>query len=190
MLIKTIFAGAGGQGVLSMGYCFAYTAMMEDLHVTYMPSYGAEVRGGTANCTVVVSDEDIASPIASSPDNLVILNNPSLTRFHNLGRPGANYIINTTLVSARLQRDDAASIELPATEIAENLGDMRNTNMVLLGAFINVTGLVSMRTTFECVEAIFAKKNRKIIDATHAALQAGYDFAAAHHKAKAQKGKG
>jgi 2-oxoglutarate ferredoxin oxidoreductase subunit gamma len=171
-----------------MGYLYAYSAMTEDLQVTYMPSYGAEVRGGTANCTIVVSDEEIASPIASSPDNLVILNNPSLTRFQNFGRPGGNYIINTTLVHGKLMRDDVAAIELPASEIAENLGDLRNTNMILLGAFIAVTEIVSMRTMFECIETVFARKNRKVIDANRVAFQAGYDYVS-ERKPKTQKAK-
>ena len=175
MLVKTIFAGAGGQGVLSMGYCLAYAAMEEDRYVTYMPAYGAEVRGGTANCTIVVSNEEIASPIASSPDNLVILNNPSLLRFHNMGKPGGAYLINSTLVQNPLTRDDVTRIEMPAGALADELGGMRNTNMILLGAFIGMTNLVSLQTMNECIEAIFAKKNRKVIDISQRALKTGYD---------------
>jgi 2-oxoglutarate ferredoxin oxidoreductase subunit gamma len=179
MLIKTLFAGAGGQGVLSMGYCLAYAAMQEDLHVTYMPAYGAEVRGGTANCTVVVSDEDIASPIASSPDNIVILNNPSLVRFTNFGRPGGSYLINSSLVNGKLKRSDVTSLYMPASELAEKSGSLRNANMMLLGAFIAMSGVVTMDTMQAAIADIFAKKNKKVIDINQQAVQSGYDWAAA-----------
>jgi 2-oxoglutarate ferredoxin oxidoreductase subunit gamma len=187
MLVKTIFAGAGGQGVLSMAYCLAYAAMEEDRHVTYMPAYGAEVRGGTANCTIVVSNEEIASPIASEPDNLVILNNPSLLRFQNMGRPGGTYLINTTLVNHKLARKDVDVYEIPAGKIAEDNGGVRNTNMVLLGAFIAITKIVSLRTMNECIAAIFAKKNKKVIDINQQAVKAGYDYITNNYGAAKKK---
>ena len=176
MLVKTLFAGAGGQGVLSMGYCLAYAGMEQDLHVTYMPAYGAEVRGGTANCTVVISSEEIASPIASSPDNIVILNHPSLVRFQNFGRPGGNYLINTSLVNSKLKRTDVNAVYMPASEIAEKSGSLRNTNMILLGALVALTDIVPMSGMLDCIASIFAKKNKKVIDINQEAVQAGYDY--------------
>lgn len=176
MQTKTVMAGAGGQGVLSMGYCLAYAAMEEERHVTYMPAYGAEVRGGTANCTVVVSTEEIASPIASSPDNVVILNTPSLLRFENAGRSGGLYIINTTLVTRPFTRADVKVIEIPASDLAEATGGIRMTNMVLLGALIGATELVSLRTMNECVETIFGAKKKSAVETNRQALAAGYKF--------------
>jgi len=176
MQTKTVLAGAGGQGVLSMGYCLAYAGMEEDLNVTYMPSYGAEVRGGTANCTVVISTDEIASPIASSPDNVVILNGPSLTRFHNAGRAGAIYIINTTLVTKKMTRTDIKLVEIPAGEIAEGIGGVRMTNMVLLGALVAKAQPVSLKTMLEVIETIFRTKNQKVIEVNQTAVKAGFDF--------------
>jgi 2-oxoglutarate ferredoxin oxidoreductase subunit gamma len=186
MLIKTLFAGAGGQGVLSMGFCLAYAGMEEDLHVTYMPAYGAEVRGGTANCTIVVSDEEIASPIASSPDNIVILNNPSLLRFQNAGRANGTYLINSSLVNGRLKRTDVTALYMPASEMAEKSGSLRNTNMMLLGAFVATSKVVPMDTMLSAIADIFAKKNKKVIDINQQALQAGYDWAAKELAGKAK----
>lgn len=181
MQTKTILAGAGGQGVLSMGYCLAYAGMEEDRNVTYMPAYGAEVRGGTANCTVVISTDEIASPIASSPDNIVILNNPSLIRFRNTGRSGGLYIINTTLVTNKLGRTDVKVIEIPAGKIAEDTGGVRMTNMVLLGALIAKTGIVSMRTMNEVIQTIFGAKKKSAVETNIKSLQAGHDFAKLKH---------
>ena len=125
MLIKTIFAGFGGQGILLMGYALAYAAMKEDKHVTYLPSYGAEVRGGTANCTVCIGDEEIASPIASSPNFLVIMNAPSMDRFQNRLRKGGICLVNASLVNKESSRNDIEVCGVPAVDIAEALGDIR-----------------------------------------------------------------
>ena len=106
MQIKTIFAGFGGQGVLMMGYSFAQAAMFEGFHVTYLPSYGVEVRGGTANCTVAVSNEEIASPVASQPDYLVVMNNPSLMSFQTRIAPGGAFFLNSSIITGRPNRSD------------------------------------------------------------------------------------
>ena len=112
MLIKTIFAGFGGQGVLSMGLSLAQAAMREGKHVTYLPAYGAEVRGGTANCTVAISDEEIASPVASSPEFVVAMNQPSMVRFQHRLQSGGMLLLNSSLIDAQVMRGDI--------EVAEN----------------------------------------------------------------------
>ena len=122
MLDKIVFAGFGGQGVLLAGYALSYAAMSEGKYVTYLPSYGAEQRGGTANCTISISDEEIASPVASAPDCAVIMNQPSLIRFRNQVAPAGKLLLNTTLVSGRVERDDVKVFLIPATKIAEDLG--------------------------------------------------------------------
>ena len=114
MITKTIFAGFGGQGVLMMGYVFAVAAMRDGLHVTYLPSYGAEVRGGTANCTVVVSDEEIASPVASSPDFAVVMNNPSLIKYQGMMKSGSIMFLNSNLIDSSPTRDDIEVVGIPA----------------------------------------------------------------------------
>src|SRR5512134_1176422 len=106
MLVKTVFAGFGGQGVLSMGLNLAQAAMLEGKYVTYLPSYGVEVRGGTANCTVAVSNEEIASPVASQPDYLVVMNNPSLLTFQTRIAPGGAFFLNSSIITGRPNRSD------------------------------------------------------------------------------------
>jgi len=158
MISKAIFAGFGGQGILMMGYLLAYAAMREDRCVTYLPAYGAEVRGGTANCTVSIGDEDIASPIASTPDYLVLMNAPSLDRFQNSLRKGGGCLLNTSLIHQKATRQDIQVYEVPASEMAEELGDIRAANMVMLGALLKVAELVSPDALLASVERTFGKK--------------------------------
>lgn len=174
MLIKTVFAGFGGQGVLSMGLNLAQAAMMEGKHVTYLPSYGAEVRGGTANCTVVISDEEIASPVASSPEFVVAMNKPSLVRFQNQIQSGGVLLVNSTLVDAELSRGDVDVVKVPAGEIADELDSPKSANMVMLGAFIKKSNLVSISTVIEELKNTL-KKKEKLIAINEKALMAGYN---------------
>jgi len=175
MLIKTIFAGFGGQGVLSMGLNLAQAAMLEAKNVTYLPSYGAEVRGGTANCTVAISDEEIASPVASSPDFVVAMNQPSLVRFQNQIQSGGLFFINSSLIEAEISRGDIDIVEVPASSIAEKLGSPRSANMVMLGAFTKKSNLVSLSSVIEALRNTL-KNKQKLIAVNKKALMAGYDL--------------
>ena len=175
MLIKTVFAGFGGQGVLSMGLNLAQAAMMEGKNVTYLPSYGAEVRGGTANCTVAISDEEIASPVASAPEFVVAMNKPSLVRFQNQIQSGGVLLINSTLIDAELSRGDIDVVKVPAGEIADELGSPKSANMVMLGAFIKKSNLVSINTVIEELKNTL-KKKEKLIAINEKALMAGYNL--------------
>jgi len=175
MLIKTIFAGFGGQGVLSMGLNLAQAAMLEGKHVTYLPSYGAEVRGGTANCTVAISDEEIASPVASSPEFIVAMNQPSLIRFQNQIQSGGLFFINSSLVEAESSRGDVDIINVPANRIAEELGNPRSANIVTLGVFIKKSNIVSLSSMIEGLKDAF-KNKQKLIAINKKALMAGYDL--------------
>jgi 2-oxoglutarate ferredoxin oxidoreductase subunit gamma len=175
MLIKSFFAGFGGQGVLMMGYALAYAGMMEDKNVTYLPAYGAEVRGGTAHCTVAISDEEIASPVASAPEFVVVMNSPSMIKFQNTVQSGGALFINSTLVEQRPIRGDIEVFETPATAIAESLGNIRTANMVMLGAFVKQSKLVSIDTLLNNLGDIFGAKKKKLIDINITALKAGYD---------------
>lgn len=174
MLTKIIFAGFGGQGVLLMGYAFSYAIMMDGKFVTFLPSYGAEVRGGTANCTVVISDEEIASPVASSPDIVVALNTPSLLRFQNQVKDGGVFFINTGLTQERPKRPDVKYYEIPATEIAEKLGNVKITNMVMLGAFLKKTKLVPVETLIKSLKDILPPHQHKFIPLNEKAIIEGY----------------
>jgi 2-oxoglutarate ferredoxin oxidoreductase subunit gamma len=143
--------------------------------VTYLPSYGAEVRGGTANCTVAVSDEDIASPVASSPEFIVVMNKPSLFRFQNLLESGGVLFINSSLVDAETTRGDIEVIRVPANTIAEELGSPKAANMVMLGAFIKKSNLVSLETVIEELKNVLGKK-KSLIEINTKALKTGYDL--------------
>ncbi len=175
MLIKTIFAGFGGQGVLSMGLNLAQAAMLEGKYLTYLPAYGAEVRGGTANCTVAVSDEEIASPVASSPEFIVAMNQPSLIRFQNQIESGGLFFINSSLIEAEIPRGDIDIVKVPANSIAEELGSPRSANMVMLGAFTKKSNLVSLSTVIEALKDTL-KNKQKLIAINKKALQAGYNL--------------
>ncbi len=175
MLIKTIFAGFGGQGVLSMGLSLAQAAMREDLNVTYLPAYGAEVRGGTANCTVAVSDEEIASPVASAPEFVVAMNQPSMVYFQHQLQSGGVFFLNSSLIDAEATRGDIEIIKLPANTIAEQMGNARSANMIMLGALIKKSNLVKLDTLFEVLKETFGKKE-KLIAINKEALLAGYNL--------------
>jgi len=175
VLIKCFFAGFGGQGVLSMGYFLAYAAMKEGKEVTYLPAYGAEVRGGTAHCTVGISDEEIASPVASEPEYVVAMNQPSAKKFQNFISSGGMMFINSTLVSEAPQRGDIEIVEVPASGIAEELKNLQASNLVMLGAFVKKTGLVGLKSLELAVEDAFSAK-KKLIPANLAAVRSGYDY--------------
>jgi len=175
MLVKSFFAGFGGQGVLSMGLVLAHSAMREGKHVTYLPVYGAEVRGGTAHCTVAIADEEIASPVASEPEYLVTMNQPSVNKFQNSICSGGTMFINTTLVAELPSRGDIELVEVPATALAEEMENIGSTNFVMLGAFIKATGLVELETVKTSLEQFFAAK-KKLIPGALAALQKGHGY--------------
>ena len=174
MLVKTLISGFGGQGVISMGLSLAQAAMAEGKYVTYLPSYGAEVRGGTANCTVAVSDEEIASPIASSPDFVIAMNRPSLTKFQNQIKSGGVLFINSSLVQANTSRDDIEVVRVAADAMAKELGSAKSANMVMLGAFIKKSGIVSLEGIIEGLK-VGLKNKSKLIAVNEKAITAGYN---------------
>ena len=176
MLIKSLFAGFGGQGVLMMGYSLAHAAMNEGYHTTYLPAYGAEVRGGTANCTVAISDEEIASPVASAPDYLVIMNTPSLYTFQNRAAQGGTIFLNSSIIDARPTRKEVGILEIPAGEIAEKMGDPRVANVVVLGAFIRKTGLISPEGYLKSLRKIMVERKKAIMEINRKAFAAGFDL--------------
>jgi len=175
MLTKAVFAGFGGQGVLSMGLNLAEAAMLEGKEVTYLPSYGAEVRGGTANCTVAISDNEIASPVASSPEFIVAMNQPSAVKFQNQIQSGGLFFINSSLVKAELSRGDIVVFSVPASRIAEELGNPKSANMVMLGAFTKKSGVVSIESIKKGLKISLGSKP-KLIAVNEKALMAGYNL--------------
>lgn len=160
---------------MSMGLNLAQAALLEGKNVTYLPSYGAEVRGGTANCTVVISDEEIASPVASSPEFVIAMNQPSAVRFQNQIQSGGLFFINSSLVESAISRGDINVVSVPANSIAEELGNPKGANMVMLGAFTRKSGLVSLSSVIETLKDILGKK-QKLLAVNEKALKAGYDL--------------
>lgn len=174
MLIKTVFSGFGGQGVLSTGQTLARAAMLEGRCVTYLPSYGAEVRGGTANCTVTISDDEIASPIASEPEYVVALNQPSFFRFQNILPSGGFMLYNSSLVEASTARGDIEVLGVPITELAAGLGNVKVANMIMLGAFIRISNLISLDGLLKRLPDVLGAGKARLLKINEKALQLGY----------------
>ncbi len=162
--------------MLSMGYTLANAAMLQDKYVTYLPSYGAEVRGGTANCTVAISDEEIASPVASEPDFVVSMNQPSFMKFQNILQSGGLLMVNSSMVNVAAARGDIEIIEVPTIELAEQLGNIKVANMIMLGAFIKVSNLVSLPLMLKNLPEILGEGRAKLIKINREALETGYHF--------------
>jgi len=176
MMIKTIFSGFGGQGVLMMGYSFAHSAMNKGYQVTYLPSYGAEVRGGTANCTVAVADEEIASPVASEPDHLIAMNSPSLFTFQNKLSSGGTIFLNSSIIESRPSRKDIKVYSVPCGDMAQELGNARVANVIMMGAFLKETGIVSADIYLKSLETIMGSKKKSAAEINRKAFAAGFDF--------------
>ncbi|MDR3575366.1 MAG: 2-oxoacid:acceptor oxidoreductase family protein [Anaerolineaceae bacterium] len=153
MQTELIIAGFGGQGVLFAGQLLAYAALGSGKEVTWIPSYGPEMRGGTANCTVTISDEEIGSPVVRNPQAAIVLNLPSLDKYEPLVKPGGVLIINTSMIPRMATRTDLKVVHIPASEIAETIGDKRMTNMVLLGSLLANLPVL----TFAAVEKALAE---------------------------------
>ncbi len=167
-------AGFGGQGVLLLGLGFAQCGMMEGRHVAWLPSYGPEMRGGTAHCHVNIAEQEIGSPLISKPTVLVAMNQPSLDKFEGELAEGALVIINASMVPNKPKRKDIELLELPATEIAEKLGNARAANMVVLGAYAGYSGVLTLETCLESLNTLI--KRKALIDLNVKAIQEGFDF--------------
>ncbi len=172
---KIIIAGFGGQGIVLVGNLIARGALMEGKNVTGMVAYGAEMRGGTAYATVVVSDEEIACPFVEHPDAAIVLNRPSLEKFEPSVLSGGLVLANTSLVKRDLQRSDVSLIQVAATEIARELGNLKVANMVALGAFIQHAKLLRADSIERAIGDLFSAKNPKFLPLNLAALKAGME---------------
>ena len=177
MILESIFAGFGGQGVMLMGQLLAYSGMYEDKNVTYFPSYGPEMRGGTANCSVIVSDEPVGSPVISEPGILVAMNRPSLEKFEVALKPGGTLFYNSSLIDTKPKRTDIKAYAIPANEIAIDLGNARVANMVVMGALLKATGVVSVETVMKVLtEKVLTGKKKELVGINRAALEKGMEL--------------
>ena len=169
---EVMFAGFGGQGILLSAKILAHAAMEQGFEVAWIPSYGPEMRGGTAYCTVVVSDRPIGSPIIRNPRHLVAMNRPSLEKFAPVIQPGGVILVNSTLISVPAGRDDVDELRVPVNDIAKELGNVRSANIVALSAFVARSEVVDFDMLRKCVEDEFARKP-KLIPLNMEAVTAG-----------------
>ena len=175
MIEEIVIAGFGGQGVLFTGQLLAYAGMTEGRNVTWIPSYGPEMRGGTAHCTVIISDEEIGSPLVKRPSAAIVLNPPSMARYAPLVRPGGTLVVDSALIAERSGRLDIHEIDLPAKDIAADLGLARAANVVTLGALIAATGVVQLETIVKILTSRFAARPEVLL-ANKRALRMGAEY--------------
>ncbi len=174
--LELIMAGFGGQGVMSMGMLLAYTGMEQGLHVSWIPSYGPEQRGGTANCGVVISEQPIGSPVVTEPNTAVIMNLPSLRKFTPRVTSGGLIVVNSSLVKERPERDDVRVFELPANDVARELGNERVANMVIVGALVEVLEGLDMDTVKKCLAKVLPEHRHNLIPLNEKALDRGREL--------------
>lgn len=173
-----VFAGFGGQGVMFAGQLLAYAAMDEGLEVTWMPSYGPEMRGGTAHCYVVISDRPVGSPLVSRPKTAVVFNVPSFDRYAPLVAPGGLLAYNESLIDRQTQRRDIAVLPVPASALADTLGDLRLMNVVMLGALLTARPALPLDALRRALELHMPARRREMLAQNLAALERGAAFAA------------
>ena len=173
---KIIVAGFGGQGALRIGQMLAYAAVNEGLDAEWMPSYGAEMRGGTANCSVSISDHGITYQLFTDPDVCIIMNNASLAKFGGMTKPQGILILNSDIATDPVTRDDLHIYRVPSDAISEKSGNKKGSNMVLLGAYIAVKGGVELESIYEIIRHSFTGAKAKYVESNIALVKAGYDY--------------
>ncbi len=173
---KIIAAGFGGQGALRTGQMLAYAAINQGLDAEWMPSYGAEMRGGTANCSVSISDSEITYQLFTDPDALIIMNNASLAKFGGMLRPGGILILDSDIATDDAGRTDISVYKIPSDEIAEKGGNLKGSNMVLLGAYLALKEEIRLETVREVIRHSFTGSKEKYVDRNIRLVKAGYDY--------------
>ena len=176
MLEQLVISGFGGQGILFIGQLLGYAATLEGRTVTYLPSYGPEMRGGTANCTVTISDGRIMSPLATNPSAVIVMNLPSLDKFEPGLRPDGLLVVNSSMVDRKPHRSDIRIIELPATHIAEELKNARLANVVALGCYVRASGVVVPESVVSVVPKMLRDDRKELILPNVEAFRAGLEW--------------
>jgi len=171
-----LLAGFGGQGILFAGKFLAYSGLYENRQLSWLPSYGPEMRGGTCNCSVILSDDPVGSPIVSAPNILMVMNLPSLDKYEASAVSGSKIFVDSTLIERKVNRDDVEVFYIPATQMAADMGIPTLANMILIGKIIKETGVVS----FDNMDAVLAKvisaKRQNMLEVNKKALEAGYTY--------------
>jgi 2-oxoglutarate ferredoxin oxidoreductase subunit gamma len=173
---EILCAGFGGQGIMLLGKLLTFSGMREGRHVTYIPSYGAEVRGGTAYCNVIISSEEIASPIVSSATTAIVMNEPSFVKYQSSVRPGGLLLLNSTLVLSRPERNDIEVISIPATAIADGLGSIQCANMVMLGCLLARNRLIRTDSVIEGLRKSLPRRKSDLLEINIKGLDEGRIF--------------
>ena len=176
MMNQILIAGFGGQGVLFAGKFLANKGLIEDKQVSWLPSYGPEMRGGTANCSVIVGDEPVGSPIVNEPNTLVAMNLPSLDKYEDTVVPGGMIFIDSTLIERKVKRTDVTVYYLPATKIASDNGFPTLANMVLMGKILSVLGQENDDTIAQALEKCVSARHRDLIEVNRTAMKIGMEY--------------
>ncbi|MBQ9545138.1 MAG: 2-oxoacid:acceptor oxidoreductase family protein [Clostridia bacterium] len=174
--VRILIAGFGGQGVLFAGKCIAYKGLLEGRQVSWLPSYGPEMRGGTANCSVILSDTPIGSPIVTEPDVLTVMNLPSLEKYENAAEKGAKIFLDCSMIEKKVERTDVSAFYVPATKMANDLGVNTLANMILVGKMIRETGMLRFDDIEDGLKKVISAKHADLLGANLKALEAGYNF--------------
>ena len=177
MTTQILIAGFGGQGVLFAGKFLAYKGLLEQKEVSWLPSYGPEMRGGTANCSIILSDDPVGSPIVSTPDVLVAMNLPSLDKYENATAAGGKIFVDSTLIGRKVERSDVNAYYIPATKMANDAGIPTLANMIMMGKMIKETGVVNFDDIIEALKKVVSAKRANLMDLNIKALEAGYNYA-------------
>lgn len=178
MTHELLIAGFGGQGVLSMGMTLAYAGMEAGKQISWMPSYGPEMRGGTANCIVIVSDGRISSPIITRFDSVIVLNQPSMEKFEQAVKPGGLLLYESTNILTPPARTDVRAVPIPASDEASKLQNMRIMNMIVLGAFLGVTRVVELEAVLQALRKVLPERYHKLLPLNEQALRRGMELCA------------
>lgn len=173
---EIIIAGFGGQGIQSAGMLIAYAGMLEDKNVSWLPSYGPEMRGGTSNCHVIISDEPVGSPILNSATALLVMNGPSLEKFEDTVVPGGLIITDSSLVNKSPSRTDVDIFEIPATKMASDMGNLTYANIIVLGKLLAKTGVVSKESFERALKKVLPEKRHYMIPEEMKALEMGMEL--------------
>ncbi len=180
MQTEFLFAGFGGQGVMFAGQVLAYAAMDNGKQVTWIPSYGPEMRGGTANCTVVIADEEIGSPLVNYPPAILVMNLPSLEKYEPMVKPGGVLVVNSSMVDREVQRKDSTWVSLPCNEMAEEAGDKRMANIVALGALLELLPAQRLQDIEAALKAHMPGRHKHLLPKNVEAMKRGAAFAKEH----------
>ena len=176
MTTNMLIAGFGGQGVLFAGKFLAYKGLMEDKQLSWLPSYGPEMRGGTANCSVILSDEPVGSPIVSKPDVLIVLNLPSLDKYEDSVVPGGTIFVDSTLIEKKVERDDVTVYYVPATKLANDMGAPTLANMVMMGKVMKECEGISHEHLEDALHKVISARKANLFDINLKAIQTGFQY--------------